>query len=96
MNLPRLTAESSIGPARQQYVAVAAGGPNGGSGVQPMLSFGDITGGLLGVLGKVPCLLSCGLPNALALAPQCGFDIGCWIEKGGAAAGGCISQCLAS
>lgn len=109
MNLPRLTAESSIGPALNCYVntATAQGRGPGGTAVEPMLSWNDITGALQGILGtignvvgditsKIPCLLSCGIPNAIAIAPRCGFDVECWIEQGGSAAASCISKCLSS
>ena len=47
-----------------------------------------------GILNKVPCLIGCGLPNALSLATTCGIDPACWISHAPAALAGCIRQCL--
>jgi len=87
MNLPRLTAESAIGPALNCYVNTGAAlspGPGGTDGIGPMQD----------ILSDLGCLLSCGVPNALSIAFQCGVDLGCWAEKGGSAVLGCISKCF--
>jgi hypothetical protein len=93
MKLPRLTAEYSLGPAMQSYAAAPAGAPGPGA-VTTMDFFSDLGNVFSGIFDKVPCLISCGLPNALSLAGQCGFDPECWITHAPSALGGCIKQCL--
>jgi hypothetical protein len=93
MKLPRLTAEYSLGPAMQTYSTAPSGAPGPG-GVTTMDFFSDIGGVFSGILSKVPCLIGCGLPNALSLATTCGIDPACWISHAPAAVGGCIRQCL--
>jgi hypothetical protein len=95
MKLPRLTAEYSLGPATQSYSAgpPGPGGPGAGA-VTTMDFFSDIGGVFSGILDKVPCLIGCGLPNALSIAGQCGFDPACWIAHVPPALAGCIRQCL--
>jgi hypothetical protein len=100
--LPLLNADTAMGPALGVY---AAAGPVGGTGavagpdITPMGLFdslgglGDLLGG---VLGKLPCLLECGIPNAVSIASTCGFDPTCWISQGPQAGLGCISKCLGS
>ncbi len=101
MKIPPMTAEYSIGPALQSYVGGAPGalvGPGRSGDVTQMGFLDDLTGTfgniLSGITSKIPCLLSCGIPNALALVPECGFDPACWVAQGGSAALGCITQCL--
>jgi hypothetical protein len=95
MKLPRLTAEYSLGPAMQTYTAGPSvpAGPGAGA-VTTMDFFSDIGSVFSGVLNKVPCLIGCGLPNALSLATECGLDPACWISHAPAALGSCIRQCL--
>jgi len=95
MKLPRLTAEYSLGPALHSYTAAPSGlsGTSGPGAVAPMDFFSDLGSVFTGVFNKVPCLISCGLPNALSIAGQCGFDPACWISHAPALAG-CINQCL--
>jgi len=104
MKLPRLTAEYGLGPALHSYATAPSAtfapagtfGPAGTSGpgaVAPMDFFSDLGSVFTGVFNKVPCLISCGLPNALSIAGQCGFDPACWISHAPALAG-CINQCL--
>ncbi|MFJ9362695.1 hypothetical protein [Streptomyces mirabilis] len=98
MTTPRLTAEAGLGPALHVYsaygtttgtVAAAAPGTVAGTG------FLDTLGSVFsGVLGKVPCLLGCGIPNAVSLATTCGFDPACWVSKAPAAGLSCIRECL--
>jgi hypothetical protein len=82
---PRLTAEAAIGPAIHTYAAAAS---QGTESLAPM-------GFLDGILEKVPCLLSCGVPHALTIALQCGMDEGCWMTKAPSAGLQCVKQCLA-
>lgn len=85
MNLPRLTADSAIGPATQCYVStgVQLASP-GGTAIVPQLD----------ILGSLGCLLSCGIPNVLGIALQCNIDPACWITQVGAAAASCVSACF--
>jgi hypothetical protein len=92
MNLPRLTAEYSLGPGTQNYSAAPPGGSPGV--VTTMDFFSDLGNVFTGIFAKVPCLIGCGLPNALSIAGQCGFDPECWITQAPAALSSCISQCL--
>jgi hypothetical protein len=85
MKLPRLTAESAIGPAMHCYVRTGAQpkGPTG-TAIMPQLD----------IFGSLGCLLSCGIPNVLSTALQCGIDPACWITQVGATAAGCVSKCF--
>ena len=97
MKLPRLTAEYGLGPALQTYSTAPSGVPGPGAGasaVMPMDFFSDLGNVFSGIFDKVPCLIGCGLPNALSLAGQCGFDPECWITHAPSALAGCIKQCL--
>lgn len=89
MKLPRLTAEYSLGPALHSY-AVAPSGISGPGVVTSMDFFSDIGS----IFEKVPCLVGCGLPNALSIAGQCGLDPACWIERAPGPLAGCIQKCL--
>lgn len=96
MKLPRLTAEYSLGPALQSYSTGPPGDLRlrpGPGGVTEMDFFSDIGNVFSGIFQKVPCLISCGLPNALAIAGQCGFDVECWIAHAPALSS-CVQQCL--
>lgn len=93
MTIPHRTAECSLGPARNSYMSTGSGGP-GATAVTSMDFFGDLSGAFSGVLTKVPCLIGCGLPNALSLVTRCGIDPVCWVENAPSAVGGCIRQCL--
>jgi len=96
MKIPGLTAEYSPGPALQTY-AYTGPGRAGAAGVTSMGILDTITGTLSnvfsGIAAKIPCLLECGLPNALAIAPQCGMNPACWLALGGPAALACFQQC---
>jgi hypothetical protein len=95
MKLPRLTAECSLGPALQSYSTAPAGALRPGpGGVTEMDFFSDLGSVFSGIFQKVPCLIGCGLPNALSIAGQCGFDVDCWIAQAPAALSSCIRQCL--
>ncbi|MDH6221557.1 hypothetical protein [Streptomyces pseudovenezuelae] len=91
MRTPQLTAEASLGPALHTYAAVQGGPTAVGGGAVVQAGFLDI---FSDVLGKVPCLLSCGVPNALSIATQCGFDPACWLSKAPSAGLDCIRSCL--
>jgi hypothetical protein len=85
MNLPRLTAESAIGPAMHCYLnAPAQSASTGGTAIAPQLD----------IFGSLGCLLSCGIPNVLSTALSCGVDIGCWITQVGSTAATCVQQCF--
>jgi hypothetical protein len=89
---PRMTAEAALGPALHTY-ATAATGPTRVSVDQ--MGFLDTLGSVFsGIVNKVPCLLGCGIPNALSLATQCGLDPVCWATKAPGAGINCIRQCL--
>ncbi|MEV4258527.1 hypothetical protein AB0J52_35675 [Spirillospora sp. NPDC049652] len=93
MTIPRLTAEYSIGPSLHTYPATGpASAP--GHAVAPMGLLDGLGGLFGGVLSKVPCLIGCGLPNAVSLVGQCGLDPSCYIERAPSAVAGCIRQCL--
>ncbi|MFB4295052.1 hypothetical protein [Actinomadura sp. NTSP31] len=93
MTTPRLTAEYSIGPPLHTYLGTGPESTSAGA-VAPM-GFLDGLGGIFGgVLSKVPCLIGCGLPNAVSLVSQCGLDPSCYIERAPSAVAGCIRQCL--
>ncbi|MER5662750.1 hypothetical protein [Streptomyces mirabilis] len=98
MTTPRLTAEASLGPALHAYSAY---GTPAGTTVAPVpgavaeMGFLDTLGSVFsGVLGKVPCLLGCGIPDAVSIATTCGFDPACWLSKAPAAGLSCIRECL--
>ncbi len=93
MPIPRLTAEAGLGPALHSYAA----GPSARTGNAELVPMGflDTIGDFFsGVLDKVPCLLSCGIPNAITIAAQCGTNPGCWLTKAPPAGLECIRQCL--
>jgi hypothetical protein len=93
MTIPHLTAEYSIGPTLHTYLGTGpAGSPDGT--VAPMDFLSGLGGIFGGVLSKVPCLIGCGLPNAVSLVSQCGLDPSCYIERAPSAVAGCIRQCL--
>ena len=95
MNLPRMTAEYSLGPALQSYSTAPAAAPGPGPDAVTAMDFlSDIGNVFNGIFSKVPCLIGCGLPNALSIAGQCGFDPDCWIAQAPSALAGCITQCL--
>lgn len=95
MTVPRLTAEYSLGPALQQYATVSSGAPGPSPDAVTTMDFlSDIGNVFNGIFSKVPCLIGCGLPNALSIAGRCGFDPECWISQAPSALSGCISQCL--
>jgi hypothetical protein len=97
MKIPKMTAEFGIGPALHSYASAPGAGDYAGD-VTQMGFLDDLTGVfgniLSGITTKIPCLIGCGIPNALAIAPECGFDPACWIAQGGSAAFDCISKCL--
>ena len=95
MTTPRLTAEAGIGPALHVYASWSASTGETET-VVPMAPAGNPGGDIIGgILEKVPCLLSCGIPHALSIAVQCGMDEACWLTKAPSAGLQCIKQCLA-
>ncbi|MBO2465443.1 hypothetical protein [Actinomadura violacea] len=92
MTIPRLTAEYSIGPTLHTYLGTGPGTTP--DTVAPMGLLDGLGGIFGGVLSKVPCLIGCGLPNAVSLVGQCGLDPSCYIERAPSAVAGCIRQCL--
>lgn len=93
MKMPTLTAEHALGPATQTYAA-ASGTTAVTGALAPMGLLDDIGNAFSGILAKIPCLLGCGVPNVLSIAPRCGLDPACWLESAGPAALSCVQQCL--